>query len=61
MAIAGQAHPLTRAERSGYSETSLHADVIAFIDELSDLGDPRLHVGEFGSTPEGRSLPLLVL
>ena len=61
MATTGHAHPLTRAERSGYSETSLHADVISFIDELSDLGDPRLHVGEFGSTPEGRSLPLLVL
>ena len=61
MATTGQAHPLTRAERSGYSETSLHADVIEFIDELIDLGDPRLHVGEFGSTPEGRSLPLLVL
>lgn len=61
MATTGQTHPLTRAERSGYSETSLHADVIDFIDDLIDLGDPRLHVGEFGSTPEGRSLPLLVL
>jgi hypothetical protein len=61
MQTPGHAHPLTRAERSGYSETSLHADVIAFIDELNDLGDPRLHVGEFGSTPVGRSLPLLVL
>jgi hypothetical protein len=56
-----QPHPLTRAERSGYTETSLHADVIAFIDALRDLGDKRLHIGEFGSTPEGRSLPLLVL
>ena len=61
MPTTSHVHPLTRAERSGYSETSLHADVIAFIDELADLGDPRLHVGEFGSTPEGRSLPLLVL
>ena len=56
-----QPHPLTRAERSGYSETSLHADVIAFIDALRDFGDKRLHIGEFGSTPEGRLLPLLVL
>ncbi len=61
MSTTSHVHPLTRAERSGYSETSLHADVIAFIDELADLGDPRLHVGEFGSTPEGRLLPLLVL
>jgi hypothetical protein len=61
MPVPNQPHPLTRAERSGYTETSLHADVIAFIDALRALGDPRLHVGEFGSTPEGRSLPLLVL
>ena len=40
---------------------SLHADVIAFIAALRDLGDKRLHIGEFGSTPEGRLLPLLVL
>lgn len=56
-----QSHPLTRAERSGYTETSLHADVIAFIDALREFGDKRLHVSEFGNTPEGRSLPLLVL
>ena len=53
--------PLTRAERSGYSETSLHADVFAFIDELKEQGDPRLWVGDFGTTPQGRLLPLLVL
>lgn len=53
--------PLTRAERSGYTETSLHADVLAFIDELKAQGDPRLWVGDFGTTPQGRLLPLLVL
>ncbi|MGH8030628.1 MAG: M14 family metallopeptidase, partial [Arenimonas sp.] len=53
--------PLTRAESSGYAETSRHADVVAFIDALRALGDPRLHVGDFGQTPEGRALPLLVL
>lgn len=53
--------PLTRAERSAYAETSLHADVVAFIDELKAQGDPRLHAGDFGSTPEGRLMPLLVL
>ena len=61
MALPAQPHPLTRAERSGYTETSLHADVIAFIDALRELGDKRLHISEFGSTPEDRSLPLLVL
>ncbi len=53
--------PLTRAERSGYTETSLHADVLAFIDELKLQNDPRLRVGDFGTTPQGRLLPLLVL
>jgi hypothetical protein len=53
--------PLTRAESSGYTETSRHADVLAFIDALVAMGDRRLHVSEFGSTPEGRRLPLLVL
>ncbi len=52
---------LTRAESSGYRETSLHADVMAFVAGLSALGDPRLHVTSFGSSPQGRALPLLVL
>jgi hypothetical protein len=54
-------HPLTRAETSGYTETSRHADVMAFVAELAARKDPRLHVGDFGATPEGRTLPLLVL
>jgi hypothetical protein len=53
--------PLTRAESSDYGETSRHADVLAFIAALQLRQDPRLHVEDFGSTPEGRSLPLLVL
>ena len=53
--------PLTRAERTAYAETSLHADVLAFIAELQARNDPRLHVTDFGQTPEGRLLPLLVL
>lgn len=54
-------HPLTRAERTRYAQTSLHADVMAFIDALTARRDPRLWVGDFGHTPEGRLLPLLVL
>jgi hypothetical protein len=54
-------HPLTRAESSDYTETSRHADVVAFIEALQAQGDPRLHVSDFGATPEGRSLPYLVL
>ena len=54
-------NPLTRAERTGYSETSTHSDVMAFIDMLRVASDDRLCVTDFGSTPEGRLLPLLVL
>lgn len=53
--------PQTRAERTDYTETSRHADVIAFVRELQEWCDPRLFVQDFGMTPEGRSLPLLVL
>ena len=51
----------TRAESSGFRETSLHADVMAFVEALADRRDPRLHVTSFGVSPQGRSLPLLVL
>ncbi len=61
MSLPPASHPLTVAESSGYARTSLHADVLRFIDELRALGDARLHVGSFGATPEGRELPLLVL
>ena len=53
--------PLTRAESSGYTETSRHSDVMAFIDALAARRDPRLTIRDFGATPEGRKLPLLVL
>ena len=61
MALPPASAPLTAAESSGYARTSLHADVMAFIASLRALGDARLHIGSFGSTPEGRDLPLLVL
>lgn len=53
--------PRTRAEQSGYRETSLHADVMRFVTELEKRGDLRLHVTTFGKSPGGRELPLLVL
>ena len=52
---------LTVAERTGYRATSTHAEVMAYIDELKTLGRGRLHVTNFGATPLGRELPLLVL
>lgn len=51
----------TRAEATNYGETSLHADVMAFVHGLGGIGDPRLHVTTFGDSPQGRALPLLVL
>lgn len=53
--------PQTRAESSAYTETSRHADVLAFIDQLKARNDHRLSLSDFGSSPEGRLLPLLVL
>lgn len=53
--------PLTKAEATLWRETSRHADVMAFVAALAARGDPRLFVGEFGASPEGRALPLLVL
>jgi Zinc carboxypeptidase len=52
---------LTRAEATNYLETSRHADVMRFIAELKARGDPRLVVTSFGSSPESRDMPLLIL
>jgi hypothetical protein len=53
--------PLTRSEATRYEETSRHADVMAFVAALASRNDPRLWVSSFGTSPEGRDLPLLVL
>lgn len=51
----------TRAESSGYEETSRHSDVMVFIRKLEAMNDRRLQVMDFGVSPQGRELPLLVL
>jgi hypothetical protein len=51
--------PATRAERTNYTETSHHADVIAFLDTLVVLRAP-LVVTELGRSGEGRVLPLVI-
>src|SRR5690242_5459951 len=53
--------PQTRAEATNYLETSRHADVMRFVGELEARGDRRLAVTNFGVSPEGRAMPLLVL
>ena len=52
--------PQTRAERTGYTETSHYEDVIGFLDSLQKLGAP-LYRDSIGHTTEGRTLPLVVL
>jgi hypothetical protein len=51
----------TRAEATDYRETSLHADVMKFLASLASRNDPRFHLTSFGTSPEGRELPLVVL
>jgi hypothetical protein len=46
----------TRAERTGFTETSSHADVLAFLDSLGKVtGDMRL--ATLTTSPEGRRVP----
>ncbi|RMG49949.1 MAG: peptidase M14 [Acidobacteria bacterium] len=52
--------PLSRAERTDYRETSRYGDVVAFLDALARLSD-RVQVTDFGTTVEGRRLPLVIL
>jgi hypothetical protein len=49
----------SRAERTNYEETSRYEDVMRFIGELQKLTD-NLRVEYFGTTEEGRDLPLLI-
>lgn len=50
--------PRTRAERSGYRETSHYADVMAFLDSLH--GRSELSFGSIGKTSQGRDIPYLI-
>jgi hypothetical protein len=56
----GTDEPLrTRAEVSGYEETSTYDDVVRFLAAL-DAASAGLHVTTFGESVEGRALPLAV-
>jgi len=52
--------PATRAERSGYTETSRYDDVLEFLRAVA-AASPRIHLTHFGYSYEGRSLPLAVV
>ena len=51
--------PLTRAERTNFTETSHYDDVIVFIDSLKLLG-AKIATGSIGKTIQGRELPYVV-
>src|ERR1035437_9888964 len=50
---------LTRAERSKYTETSLYADVISFLDSLQQRGG-KIRIGFIGRTAQGRDVPYVI-
>ncbi|MCE9635463.1 MAG: hypothetical protein K8T90_07135 [Planctomycetes bacterium] len=52
-------HLLTVAESTDYTKTSVHADVMRFIEALAPLTD-RMHVSSMGVSAEGREIPVLV-
>ena len=51
----------TRAERSGYRETSRYQDVMAFMEAVEQAAPKLVHLTTFGYTNEGRALPLAVV
>jgi hypothetical protein len=51
----------TRPERSAYTETSTHADVVAFIDSLEKAYPNAFVRGEIGRSGQGRVLPYLLV
>src|ERR1043166_1718870 len=51
--------PLTRAERTNFTETSHYDDVVAFIDSLKALG-AKITTGSIAKTVEGRDLPFVI-
>jgi len=60
VASAQRDEPRSVAERSGFTETSRHADVRAFLEALA-MRHPDVHLEMFGMSEEGRALPLLVI
>ena len=59
-AILAQTEPKSRAELTNFEETSRYDDVRAFIAELQKRS-PLVSVTDFGTSVEGRKLPLMIL
>jgi hypothetical protein len=58
--VLSQDVPRTTAERTNYQETSSHADVLGFCTDLAKRS-PLVKYTFFGTSTEGKKLPLLVL
>lgn len=50
----------TTAERTGFSQTATHAEVMAFCEALAQES-PRVTLGTLGETNEGRTIPMLIV
>jgi len=57
--LRAQALPQTTAERTGYTATSTHAEVGAFLDSLELAGAP-LAVSELGTTALGKPIYFVI-
>jgi hypothetical protein len=55
----GVTRPLTRAERTQFTETSTHADVRVFLDSLVAMG-AEMSLLSLGTSSEGRDIPMVV-
>ena len=51
---------LTKAEATDFNETSTHAEVVEMAETLA-AADDRVHLTRWGTTNEGRELPMLVV
>jgi len=51
----------TRPERTAFNETSTYADVVAFMEAAAKAAPKLIHLTTFGTSSEGRALPLAVV
>jgi hypothetical protein len=50
----------TRADRSGFTETTRYDEVIAYVRDVA-AGSPRVRMESFGASEENRALPLVLI
>jgi hypothetical protein len=60
LAVSPLTAQTTRAERTGFRETSSYADVLGFLDSLQRAA-PEIRVGTLGTSAEGRRVPYVIV